>query len=142
MSNKMKKRLSPLSIALGTAAATTLAAGSATASSAPFQINELPSGYMQLAEGKCGEAKCGSNKGKSGKCGGYLKKYDANDDGKVTRKEFIQGHEEKFDRLDKDGDGVLKGDELHKGREGKCGGKDKMKEGKCGEGKCGSNMRS
>jgi uncharacterized low-complexity protein len=36
----------------------------------PFSSAELSSGYIQLAEGKCGEAKCGANKKKAeGKCG-------------------------------------------------------------------------
>lgn len=135
MSHKANKRLSPLSIALGTAALTLAASSSATAASNPFQLNELPSGYMQLAEGKCG-----SNKGKSGNCGGYLKRYDANEDGKITKEEFIKGHELKFDRMDKNSDGVISGDEMKKGKEGKCGGdKKRMREGKCGEAKCGSN---
>jgi len=35
----------------------------------PFASTELSSGYMQLAEGKCGEAKCGGDKAKEAKCG-------------------------------------------------------------------------
>lgn len=40
----------------------------------PFSAAELSSGYLQLAEGKCGEAKCGADKKAAtkkseGKCG-------------------------------------------------------------------------
>jgi uncharacterized low-complexity protein len=42
----------------------------ASADTNPFASAELSSGYMQLAEGKCGEAKCGADKKKAeGKCG-------------------------------------------------------------------------
>jgi uncharacterized low-complexity protein len=47
-----------------------------SADTKPFANAELSSGYMQLAEGKCGgemkaehEAKCGENKKAEGKCG-------------------------------------------------------------------------
>ena len=77
MSNKIMK---PLSLAIGATFAASLAASnvaSAAPASAenPFAMNELNSGYMQVAgkEGKCGEGKCGGKKeGKcgEGKCGG------------------------------------------------------------------------
>lgn len=87
MSNKKSSRT--LSLALGTAFATGLAASnvaSASEASNPFGMNELSSGYMQLAdnhkndktrdkkgkseqEGKCGEGKCGE-----GKCGAQQQK--------------------------------------------------------------------
>ena len=39
----------------------------------PFSINTLDSGYMEIAEGKCGEGKCGGDKSEKkdaeGKCG-------------------------------------------------------------------------
>lgn len=70
-----KKTLTTLSI-VGTAFAASLAASnvaSAQESGAnPFTMQELSSGYMQMAEGKCGEGKCGDSmkKGaKEGKCG-------------------------------------------------------------------------
>lgn len=77
MKNLHKK---PLALTLGT----TLLAGLASTgvyaeTSSPFAMNELSSGYMQLAEadmaaepsmkkteGSCGEAKCGANKAKAG----------------------------------------------------------------------------
>lgn len=61
-------------IALATGAALTASLAfttPATADTNPFASVELSSGYMQLAEGKCGEGKCGGdNKAKKeGKCG-------------------------------------------------------------------------
>ena len=110
-----KKLIKPVSLAVGTAFVTTLAAGSAMAETDanPFALNELSSGYMQLAygggdkdkEGKCGEGKCGGEKAEEeGKCG----------EGKC-------------------------GSDMEKNMEGKCGGEKAEEEGKCGEGKCGSS---
>ena len=39
-------------------------------------------------------------------------RYDMDKDGKVTKKEWSQKHDSKFKKLDKNGDGVLSGDEL------------------------------
>ena len=81
-----KKTMKPISLAIGTAFVTTLAAGNVSAATDanenPFAMNDLSSGYMQLAsgygdaksdkEGKCGEGKCGEDKDKGdkeGKCG-------------------------------------------------------------------------
>lgn len=59
-----KTKLTPIAAALGTTFAVSLMASPvANAAENPFQMNELSSGYMQLAgdhgEGKCGEGKCG-----------------------------------------------------------------------------------
>ena len=109
-----KKSIKPLSVAVGTAIVTSLAASGVTAatnSTNPFAMNELSSGYMKMIaygdkksesdkdygdekhdkEGKCGEGKCGDKK------------------------------------------------EMKTNMEGKCGEKKSEKEGKCGEGKCGSD---
>jgi uncharacterized low-complexity protein len=63
----------PLAIALGAAFVTSLAgAPVANAAENPFAMSELSSGYMvaEMAEGKCGEGKCGGEKTKAeGKCG-------------------------------------------------------------------------
>ena len=109
------KTFTTLSI-VGTAFAAGLAASNVAmakeAGANPFMMNELSSGYMQVAqEGKCGgtpkEGKCGANKGtKEGKCG----------EGKC-------------------------GDSKKAVKEGKCGDSKKGKEGKCGEGKCGANKK-
>ncbi|MAA74734.1 MAG: hypothetical protein CMN28_08515 [Salinisphaeraceae bacterium] len=69
-----KSDYKPLSIALGTAfAATVTFAGMASAgNSNPFQAEEISgtSSTVILAEGKCGEGKCGGEKGGEGSCGG------------------------------------------------------------------------
>ncbi len=108
MNKNMKKSLA---VALGTTFVAAMSASPiANADTNPFGMQNLESGYMQVAEGKCGEGKakeegkCGEGKAKEeGKCG----------EGKC-------------------GEGKMK-------KEGKCGeGKAKAKEeGKCGEGKCG-----
>jgi uncharacterized low-complexity protein len=119
MSQKTTKRT------LATAVGATLVGGLAFASGTqagenPFGLQELNSGYMQIAmqEGKCGEGKCGEEmKTEEGKCG-----------------------EGKCGSDMKAGEGKCGGD---KAKEGACGGSkegaSKSMEGKCGEGKCGSN---
>ena len=107
--SKENKILKPLSLAIGTTFAISMAASNiasaAPAGDNPFAMSEMDSGYMQVAgkDGKCGEGKCGEGKKdkKDGKCG----------EGKCG--------EGKKDMKD-----------------GKCG-EGKKKEGKCGEGKCG-----
>ncbi|HNG10635.1 MAG TPA: hypothetical protein PKY17_04995, partial [Agitococcus sp.] len=76
-------------------------------------------------EGKCGE----------GKCGGKMKNppADTNKDGNVSKQEFMTRHEQMFNEADTNKDGMLSADE-RKGLHKKM-----MKEGKCGEGKCGSS---
>ncbi len=75
----------------------------------PFAMTPLSGARLMLAEGKCGEGKCG------------MKRMDANGDGKVTKDEFMQGHEAMFDSMDANGDGVIDVGE-HQGhhRRGKC----------------------
>ncbi|RKZ59828.1 MAG: hypothetical protein DRQ44_13320 [Gammaproteobacteria bacterium] len=108
MKNTMKKSLS---VAAGLTFAATLSASPiANADTNPFGMQNLESGYMQLAEGKCGEGKCGGKEVKEAKCG----------EGKC-------------------GEGMSKASEAKCG-EGKCGEgmmESKAKEAKCGEGKCG-----
>ena len=67
ISSNLKK--SPLALALGLSMAAGVAT-SAQASDNPFGATDLSSGYLQLAEGKCGEAKCGGKKEAEAKCGG------------------------------------------------------------------------
>jgi len=82
MKNTMKKSLS---IALGTTFIAAMSASPvANADANPFGMQNLESGYMQVAEGKCGEGKCGEGKMKKeakcgeGKCGeGMMKKEQA-----------------------------------------------------------------
>ena len=67
MSNKI---VNTLSLAIG--AALLGSVGLANAASA-FAVNDLGQGYMLVGEekpeGKCGEGKCGADKGKEGSCG-------------------------------------------------------------------------
>ncbi len=115
MSNKI---VNTLSLAIG--AALLGSVGLANAASA-FAVNDLGQGYMLVGEekpeGKCGEGKCGADKG-----------MDAAD---AAGKEAAEG---------KCGEGKCGGD---KGKEGSCGeghdkeaaggeGEDKGKEGSCG----------
>ena len=103
MSEKSFKK--PLAIAMGATFAAALSASPvANADTSPFGMQNLSGGYMQLAEGKCGEGKCGGKSEKEGKCG----------EGKCG--EGKCGGE-------KGEEGKCGGD---KGDEGKCG------EGKCG----------
>lgn len=114
-----KKSIKPISLAVGTAFVTSLAAANLSAdtniNTSPFAMSELSGGYMQLA----GAGGYGGGDGKSaqeGKCGG-----------KKTEKEG------------KCGEGKCGGkNEMKQNMEGKCGEKKSEKEGKCGEGKCGS----
>jgi len=87
----------------------------AQAEANPFGMTELSSGYMQVAEGSCGEGKCGNMKKakEEGSCGEGMK-------GKDKKKAKGEGS---------CGEGMK--------------GKDKKKakgEGSCGEGKCGGGM--
>ena len=64
-----------ISIAMGaTFAAAMSASPIVNADANPFGMQQLDSGYMQVAEGKCGEGKCGEGMEKAkakmeGKCG-------------------------------------------------------------------------
>ncbi len=66
----------------------------------PFAAQELSSGYMQLAEhhaeeGKCGEAKCGSemkkDKMEEGKCGGDKKAEEGKCGGEMKKEKMEEG---------------------------------------------------
>lgn len=90
MSNSQNEpKLKPVAAAFTTIITSALALGGiASANANPFQVTELGSGYMQLAEGgSCGEGKCGAAKGgehgkaghakdAEGKCGGAMGEAD------------------------------------------------------------------
>ena len=107
MKKTMKKSLS---IALGTTFVAAMSASPvANADTNPFGMQNLESGYMQVAEGKCGEGKCGEGKmnkegedksKKEGKCGEGMTNKDQAKEGKC-------------------GEG-----KMEKSKEGKCGGKE------------------
>lgn len=62
MTDKTFKK--PLAIAMGATFAAAMAASPvASADANPFGMQEMQSGYLQVAEGKCGEGKCGGDKG-------------------------------------------------------------------------------
>lgn len=64
-----KSKFKPVSIALGTTFALSLAASPlVSAADNPFTVTPQSSGYM-VAEGGCGEGKCGGEGGEEGKCG-------------------------------------------------------------------------
>ena len=107
-------------------ATSTLATQLVSADENPFEMTNLSSGYMVA-----------DNHGKY--CKKKMKRMDTNEDGSVSKDEFMNYMEKKFARKDENGDGVLSADEMKrmkKHREGKCG-EGKCGEGKCGEGKCG-----
>ena len=108
MKHTMKKSLS---VAMGATFLTAMATSPiASADTNPFGMQNLESGYLQVAEGKCGEGKdkegkCGEGKAKEAKCG----------EGKAKEAKCGEG---------KCGEGMENKSE-------------KAKEAKCGEGKCG-----
>ena len=106
MKNTMRKSLSA---AVGTTFIAAMSASPvASADTNPFGMQNLESGYMQVAEGKCGEGKCGEGKMK-------MKKEKA--------KEAKCGEAHK-----KEMEGKCGGEKKKMKKEGKCG------EGKCGGG--------
>ena len=128
-----KTAVRPLTVALGTVFTVSLANAAVTyAAENPFSMKPLSGSHMMLAEGKCGEGKCGAGMGEEGKCGLY--RMDADGDGKVSKEEFMQGHEGMFQQIDKNGDGFIDQAERDAHMKEMFGSR---KGGKCGEGKCG-----
>ena len=147
--NTMSKK-TLIAAAVGTAFAATLGvAPIVSAADSPFAMQSLDRGYMvaqagKTADGKCGQGKCGGMK--AGAAGSNCAAMDADKDGKVSKEEFMKGHEAMFARKDANKDGFIDKDEMGKmteGKcgEGKCGGDSKEAEGKCGEGKCGGDKK-
>jgi len=105
----MSKKMTPIAAAIGTAFALSLATAPVSADTAnPFGMSDLTSGYQQVAEGKCGEGKCGGAKKKEAKCG----------EGKC-------GAKKKAKKEGKCGEGKCGGAKKKEAKcgEGKCGGK-------------------
>ena len=101
MKNKFSKTYIAASMCTVIAGSAGLAIASVSVDESPFTMSELNSGYIQLAEGKCGEGKCGGSKDKKeGKCG----------EGKCGDKKEAEG---------KCGEGKCGGSKGKK--EGKCG---------------------
>lgn len=105
----------------------------ASAAENPFALSGLSGGYQvadnhvekpaaKPMEGKCGGMKADDDKG-------GMAMMDANKDGKVSKEEFIKGHETMFGMMDANKDGFLDKTEMSK-----------MIQGKSGEGKCGGAM--
>ncbi len=49
-----------------------------------------------------------------GKCGNMMSKIDSDEDGKISKKEFLKYHEEKFKKKDLNNDGFIDEDEMQK----------------------------
>ena len=116
-----------IAAAVGTAfVAGMTAAPLASAADNPFAMQSLDRGYMvaqagKTAEGKCGQGKCGAmNKATENKCGAAM--MDADNDGNVSKDEFIKAHEAKFANMDANKDGLIDKTEMGKLMQGKCGG--------------------
>jgi len=116
-------------------------------SASAFAMTDLAQGYLlgagdaakpTAAEGKCGEGKCG------------MARMDTDKDGAISKAEYTAAHKGQagnFDSHDTDKDGSISAAEMKAHMEAKCGagmkagaGKGAM-EGKCGEGKCGADMK-
>ena len=139
----MLSKKSLISVAIGSTFAATLGgAPIASAADNPFAMQSLDRGYMVAQADKMGEGKCGGTKGSEGKCGGMkagegggMSMMDTNKDGKISKKEFTMHHDAMFAKMDANKDGFIDKDEMAKMKDGMV----KMKDGKCGEAKCGAD---
>jgi uncharacterized low-complexity protein len=155
--NTMKKmNKTPLAAAMGAALISSFAAMPANAETNPFGMTELSSGYMQLAEMKCGASMgmAEPKKAAEGVCAGSKA-------APAAKKADGSCGEGKCGTMMKDGkmkEGMEKScGAMMKGKEGACGDKKSAKEGSCGaacaegmknceaakkmEGACGAKMK-
>lgn len=135
-----------LATAVGSAFFASMAAAPlASAAENPFAMQALEKGYQvaqagTLPEAKCGQGKCGNmnmkataEQGKPGAAGMPCRGgMDANNDGTISKEEFVKGHEAMFDAMDTNQDGVLDANEMGKMRGGQCGGAKMPMQGQCG----------
>ena len=133
----MTKRQTFTTTAASALALFTLLAGQAPVALAadnPFATPTAPE-RISVAAAE-GQMKCGGGMGMGmgpGKQGCRMMQMDSNGDGKVSKEEFMQGHEAMFQKIDANGDGMLDEAEMraHKatmmkeGGMGKCGGQQK-----------------
>lgn len=119
----MKKNTkSPLAAALGSAVISSLAMTAVHAEANPFGVQELSSGYMQVAEMACGDGmKMEKPKTPEGACAGKKTEKAA----ETKAKEAACGEGKCGAMMD--------GDKMKKGMEGTCGDMMKGKEGSCGD---------
>jgi len=86
---------------------------------------------QQMQQGEQGQGRIGDQPGP----GGFIERFDANDDGKVSKDEFPRA--DIFDQFDANGDGFIDKDEAPTGPPGGGRGRPQMQGGEQGQGRVG-----